>query len=108
MDCTDSADATYKTFAPGNPVYGNITFEGNIHSDSFGDIRSWVKDSYEGNDIRKNITINIRGQQTADAARTFNLLDTFPVHFDWIDVSAGGGAVAKWSLEVRVNRVEME
>jgi phage tail-like protein len=107
MDCTDSADSTYKTYAPGNPVYGNITFEGNIHSDSFGTIRDWVKDCYEGKEIRKAITINIRTQQTEDPARAFNLHDTFPVHFDWIDIAAGGGAVAKWTLEVRVNRCEM-
>lgn len=109
VDCTDSADATYKTYMPGNPSYGNITFEGTCHSGTFPNIKDWVKATYNGEDIRKDITINLRAHQTEDSARGFNLLSCFPTSFNYIDIGAGGssGAVRSWTLEVRVNRIEM-
>jgi phage tail-like protein len=109
VDCTDSADAKYKTFMPGNPVYGNITFEGNVHSNTFSNIKDWVKATYNGEDVRKTISVNIRKHQTEDAARSFTLHDCYPLSFNYVDTGAGGsgGMVRTWTLEVRVNRTEM-
>jgi phage tail-like protein len=107
---TDSGDGKYKTWQPGQPVYGNITFEGVCHPSTFKKIQSWVKDCYDGKEIRKTLTINLRTHQNNDAARTFNLVDTFPQRFNYVDIAAEGnsGAVIHWSLEVRVDRIEMK
>jgi phage tail-like protein len=107
---TDSGDGKYKTWQPGQPVYGNITFEGVCHPSTFTKIQSWVKDCYDGKEIRKTLTINLRTHQNNDAARTFNLVDTFPQRFNYVDIAAEGnsGAVIHWSLEVRVDRIEMK
>lgn len=107
---TDSGDFKYKTWQPGQPVYGNITFEGVCHAGTFKNIQSWVKDCYDGKEIRKTLTINLRTHQQQDAARTFNLVDAFPQAFNYVDIAAEGnaGAVIHWTLEVRVDRIEMK
>lgn len=107
---TDSGDFKYKTWQPGQPVYGNITFEGVCHPGTFKDIQKWVKDCYDGKEIRKTLTINLRQHQTTSSARTFNLVDAFPQRFNYVDIAAEGnsGAVIHWSLEVRVDRIEMK
>jgi phage tail-like protein len=106
---SDGRNWQYKVYQPGQPIYGNITFEGAVHGDTFGNIKGWVKEVYDGNEIRKNIMINIRTQQQDGPARTFNLLSCFPTHFSCIDIGADGvaGSVQHWTLEVRVNRIEM-
>lgn len=107
---TDSGDFKYKAYQPGQPVYGNITFEGVCHKGTFKKIQSWVKDCYDGKEIRKTITINLRTHQQEKAARTFNLVDTFPQAFNYVDIAAEGnaGAVIHWTLEVRCDRIEMK
>lgn len=107
---TDSGDFKYKTYQPGQPVYGNITFEGVCHAGTFSKIQSWVKACYDGKDIRKPITINLRQHQQEGAVRTFNLVDTFPQRFNYVDIAAEGnaGAVIHWTLEVRCDRIEMK
>lgn len=107
---TDSGDFKYKCYQPGQPVYGNITFEGVCHASTFSKIQSWVKACYDGKEIRKTITVNLRVHQSEKAARTFNLVDTFPQAFDYVDIAAEGnnGVVIRWRLEVRVDRIEMK
>ena len=41
--------------------------------------------------------------------RTFNLVDTYPQSFSYVEIADEGnsGAVIRWRLEVRVSRVEM-
>lgn len=106
---TDSGDFKYKTYQPGQPVYGNITFEGVCHAGTFSKIQSWVKACYDGKDIRKPITINLRQHQQEGAVRTFNLVDTFPQRFNYVDIAAEGnaGTVIHWQLEVRVDEIVM-
>jgi phage tail-like protein len=108
---TDSHDFKYKTYQPGQPEYGNITFEGMCHKDTFSKIQSWVKDCYNGSDnvTRKDITINLRTHQQESPIRTFNLHDAFPEAFNYVDVAAEGnaGVNMRWTLEVRVHRITM-
>lgn len=106
---TDSGDFKYKTFQPGQPIYGNITFEGVCHDATFDNIRSWVKAAYNGEEIRKDISINLRTHQQDSPARSFNLIACFPVSFNYVDIAGGGdaGAVMHWQLEVRVDRITM-
>jgi phage tail-like protein len=105
---TDSGDGRnwqYKVFQPGQPEYGNITFTGAEHKDSIGNIKSWVKETYLGNDCRKDISINVF-DQAKGTVRTFNLFDCMPLHFNIINVESGRTEVIHWTLEVRVNRWE--
>lgn len=108
---TDSDDVKYKCYQPGQPEFGNITFEGVCHPSTFNGIQSWVKDCFDGaeNVKRKDITINLRKHQQPDAIRTFNLLNTFPESFNYVDVAAEGnsGVNVRWTLEVRVDRITM-
>jgi phage tail-like protein len=104
----DGRNFQYKTYQPGQPQYGNITFEGVEHKDTIQNIKSWVKDTYDGKEIRKDITIEVF-DQAGDTVRSFNLIDTWPTHFSILDCGAEGsaGTVVKWTLEVRVNRIDM-
>ena len=104
----DGRNYQYKVFQPGQPVYGNIVLEGAEHKDTIGKIKSWVKDVYDGKEIRKDITIEVL-DQAHDTVRTFNLIDTFPTHFNILNVGAEGqsGSVVHWTLEVRVDRIDM-
>lgn len=112
---SDSANHQYKVYQPGMPVYGNITFEGVCHPDTFAKIQSWVKDCYTGKQqakgmvLRKNITINLRQHQQEGAIRTFSLMECFPQRFNYVDIAAEGnaGAVIHWQLEVRVHEINM-
>lgn len=106
---SDGADFRYKVWQPGQPIYGNITFEGVCHDSTFKDVQKWVKECYDGKEIRKTISINLRTHQQAGASRTFELHDTFPVAFNYIDIAAEGasGAVMHWTLELRVDRIKM-
>lgn len=108
---TDSGDFKYKTYQPGQPEYGNITFEGVCHKDTFANIQTWVKDCYNGADHvqRKDITINLRTHQQDTPIRAFNLHDAFPEAFNYVDVAAEGsaGVNIRWTLEVRVDRITM-
>ncbi len=108
---TDSHDHQYKRWQPGQPVYGNITFEGVCHPSTFSKIQGWVKDCYNGKEsvTRKNITINLRQHQQDGAIRTFSLMQAFPQRFNYVDIAAEGnsGAVIHWQLEVRVDEINM-
>jgi len=105
---SDGRHWQYKVYQPGQPVYGNMTFEGLEHADSIGNIRDWVKTVYDGAAPRKDITIEVY-DQAGDTVRTFNLMSCFPLHFSILDVGADGtsGTVVRWTLEVRVNRIDM-
>ena len=106
---SDGRNWQYKVWQPGQPTYGNITFEGVEHKDTFGNIKDWVKQVYDGGEPRKDITVNIRTQQQEGAARAFNLHSCMPTAFSSIDLASEGaaGTVVHWTLEVRVNRMTM-
>lgn len=108
---TDSGDFKYKTFQPGQPDYGTITFTGFSHPDTFSKIQSWVKSCYNGDEsvARKDITINLRTHQQESPIRTFNMHDCIPESFNYVDVAAEGNAGVNvvWNLEVRAHRVKM-
>lgn len=108
---TDSGDFKYKTYQPGQPEFGNITFEGVCHPSTFSSIQSWVKSCYNGDEsvARKEITVNLRTHQQDTPIRTFNLHDCMPEGLNYVDVAAEGnsGVNVRWTLEVRVIRISM-
>jgi len=73
--------------------------------------QAWLKTLLQANAGRtvehRNLLITVvkgNGEK-----RTYNLVDTFPQSFNYVDVAAEGnaGGVIHWTLEVRVQRVEM-
>jgi phage tail-like protein len=96
----------WKTWRPGRPNFGNITFEGSELKDD-NTVESWVKEAYDGNEARKDITIKVRNQKGEDV-RVFNLFSVLPVAYSKIDIGSQGGAqTMHWTLEVNVQRIEM-
>ena len=105
---TTGLDVAEKTYRPGRPNYGNITFEGAEHKSGVKKIRDWVKTAYDGKDARKDMTITIKNQKGEDV-RTFNLISCLPVAYSSIDFGSQGGAqTMHWVLEVRVQQVKMK
>jgi phage tail-like protein len=96
----------WKAWRPGRPNFGNITFEGSeLKTDNT--VEDWVKEAYDGNEARKDITIKVRNQKGEDV-RIFNLFACLPVAYSKIDLgSQGGEATMHWVLEVNVDRIEM-
>lgn len=111
QEATDSADTSYKTYQPDRAAFGTVEFTGIAHPDSFGDIKGWVKENYEGsgNAVRREITINCRKHQQADAIRTFNLIGAYPIAFNYVNISSGqdGSSVVRWNLTVRTQQIKM-
>jgi phage tail-like protein len=103
-------DVKERTYRPGRPVFGNITFEGAEHKGADGTkkIRDWVKMAYDGKDARKNISVTVKNQK-GDDVRTFDLESCLPVSYSSIDLgSQGGPSTMHWVLEVRVQQVKMK
>jgi phage tail-like protein len=101
-------DTAQKTFRPGRPTFGNITFQGAEHTDGVKKIRTWIKTAYDGGDARKDMTVEIHNQK-GEVVRTFNLYRCLPVAYSSIDFnSQGGAATMHWVVEVRVQRIEMK
>jgi len=103
---TTTGNHRWKTFRPGRPNYGNITFEGSeLKTDN--SVESWVKEAYDGKEARKDITVKVRNQKGEDV-RVFNLFRCLPVAYSKIDIgSQGGEQTMHWVLEIRVQRIEM-
>lgn len=107
IPATTGLDIKEKAYRPGRPTFGNITFEGAEHVDGVKKIREWVKKAYDGEESRKDITIEIHSQK-GETVRTFNLFRCLPVAYSSIDFGSQGGAqTMHWVLEVRVQRIEM-
>ena len=77
-----------------------------VDGDKIPNVKDWVKEVYDGKDVRKDITIEIL-DPTGTTLRTFFLPDAMPVRFGIMDVDTGNSEVLHWTLEVRVNRIDM-
>jgi len=108
LECSDGRHYQYEVFQPGQPTYGNIVFEILDHKDSMPNIKQWVKDVYDGKEVRKDITLEVH-DQSKDIVRSFNFCDCFPVSLDYLNCGAAGasGSVGRARLEIRVNRIDM-
>lgn len=105
---TTGSDTSQKTHRPGRPAFGNITLRGAEHTEGVKKIRGWIKDAYDGKDARKDITVEVKNQK-GEAVRTFNLYRCLPVSYSSIDFNSQGGAsTMHWTVEVRVQRIEMK
>jgi len=104
---TTGNDVAQKTFRPGRPAFGNITFTGAEHVEGVKKIRAWIKDAYDGKDARKDITVEVHSQK-GEIVRSFNLMRCLPTAYSSVDFgSQGGVATMNWVVEVRVPRVEI-
>ena len=77
-----------------------------VDGDKIPNVKDWVKEVYDGKDVRKDITIEIL-DPTGTTIRTFFLPNASPVRFGIMDVDTGNSDVLHWTLEVRVNRIDM-
>ena len=108
IQATTGNNTRERTYRPGRPTFGNITFEGAEDLQSVKKVKSWVKDAYDGKPSRKNITVEVKGQDQK-TVRTFNLMNCLPIAYSSIDFGSQGGAgTMHWVLEVYVQRVEMK
>ena len=103
---TDSTDATWDSFMPGNPVYNTWTITLASHPDN-ADIKDWVKNAVNGQDIRKIIELNYRSSPQESPIRTINCIDAFPMSYNSGDYSAGSGQVLVEKLVVKCGRIEI-
>jgi phage tail-like protein len=103
---TTTGNDKWKSWRPGRPKFGNITFEGSeLKTDN--NVEKWVEEAYKGTEARKDITIKVRNQKGEDV-RIFNLFSCLPVAYSKIDLGSQGGAqTMHWVLELNVQRIEM-
>jgi len=104
---TTGNDVRCKTWRPGRPQFGNITFTGAEHKEGVKTIRQWLKDAHDGKDARKDITVEVHDQK-GEVVRSFNLMRCLPVAYHSVDFGSQGGVHTMcWNVEVRVQRVEI-
>ncbi|MFZ5827740.1 MAG: phage tail protein [Bacillota bacterium] len=89
-----------RVWAPGQPHFGNITFERKL--DGSKELHQWWLDASRGKNIRKSISLIYLDRAGNEVAR-YNLFECFPVAWS---VSLGDSGLVE-RLEVRVNRIEM-
>jgi len=96
----------FLTSRPLGPEPVSVRLRVDFVQGSFPSVKDWVQAVYGGKDIRKDIIVKIL-DPSGSPVRTFNLIDCFPTSFDLIGVDTANPDVMPWTLEVRVNRIEM-
>lgn len=100
-----SGDDNIVRALPGVGRPNNVIITGFLTRDT--SMENWIREVYNGKDIRKDITVTILNPK-GEGLRTFDLIDCFPTRYEILDMDSGpSGEVMKWTLEVRVNRIEM-
>jgi len=109
VEVDDGRRHQYKQFMPGDPHYPMIVF--NLvpsTEEEFSEINDWVKEIYDGHEIRKDITITIK-KANGDALSTIALLDCTPSYWSHsVADSLFKPMPADMRLETRCNRVTMD
>ena len=102
----DGRHAQWDTTQPGSPIYTDWTIISNSHA---GDttLEVWWKDTVEGKDLRKDITLNYRVNPLEDPIRTLNCIDASPVSYDPGDYF-GYSQVLVEKIVVRCDRVTIQ
>jgi hypothetical protein len=99
-----------RLYRPGAPGFAPAVLGGMYGGNAAAELTAWVNVQAAGQDVRKDITIEVRDQR-GEAVRTFNLHDCFPIRFEPVSVDVkerpGGASSIQWTLEVRVNRITM-
>jgi phage tail-like protein len=90
---------------PGAGEVKHVDITGFLTKDT--SIQDWVMDTYNGKDIRKDITVEVMGPKK-DTIRTFNLHDCWPTSFEILDLDAEDKSeTVKFTFTVKVNRIEI-
>ena len=107
---TEGRNSQYQVFQPGRPQYAPVTFTIAEHPDTAPNVSDWVKQTYDGAAIRRNIVVNLRPLPTETPARTYTFHGCFPIAYErlsGIDL-VSGPVVNQLSLKVRCDRVEVD
>ncbi|MFZ5824097.1 MAG: phage tail protein [Bacillota bacterium] len=100
-DPDDDGDGVLdKVYQPGQPQYGNITFERKL--DGSRKLHQWWLETAQGTNMRKSISLIYLDRAGNEVVR-YNLFECFPVAWS---VSLGESGLVE-RLEVRVDRIEM-
>ena len=106
-DVTQSNDPTWRQFTNGAVRYGEGRFTFRVSDSNFNkDLSAWQKDTGAGKNIRKNVTITIFKKDRSTVARTYNLIECFPLSFSGGDFTTGAESNLA-ELRVCPTRVEL-
>lgn len=90
-DVTSSNDPNWRTIRSGVPRFGQARFTFRTNDQQLnGDLRTWVNDTRQGKNIRKQISIFLMQRDQSTIGRTYNLENCFPVSFTSGDFTTGG------------------
>lgn len=98
--------STWAITQPGNPIYDDWTIISNSHADD-RTLEDWWKDTIDGKEVRKDITLNYRVNPQEIPIRTINCMNAFPVSYNPGDY-LGSGQVLVEKIVVRCNYVTMQ
>lgn len=105
-EMTTGLDVEYKTYQPGKPVYGNVTFTSEVLPGGAKELQAWFQEVSRGKNIRKNITVTLfKSDKTP--GRSYSLFDCFPTQWSEVDLSAAGGVHTE-TLRVSIGRIEFK
>ncbi|MBI2883140.1 MAG: phage tail protein [Candidatus Methylomirabilis oxyfera] len=93
-DVTQSNDPTWKQFTNGAVRYGEARFTFRVSDSNFNkDLSEWIKDTVtNGERARKTINIMLLDDRST-VARTYNLVECFPLSFSGDDFTTVGGSL---------------
>jgi phage tail-like protein len=105
IDAVEGDPGVFKAWEPGDAHFGHATFS-IVPLQGPSQLEQWIKDAAAGMDVRKNITITLL-KRDATPARTFNLIDCFPVKYDPGDYSPSSN-VAMETITTKIDRVTLQ
>lgn len=74
-------DVREKTFRPGRPTFGAVTFVANPTRDATARLGQWAKLAYDGRDARKDVRVELLGAK-GEPVRTYVLTACVPSSYD--------------------------
>jgi hypothetical protein len=105
IEIGSSRDGQYKSFQPGQPRYAPVQLTLAEDSQALETAHDWVKQTYQGNEDRRDLTIDVRNQ-VDDNVLMFVLLDCIPSELT--PVSAGTeGSTRYMKLVTECGRIEI-
>ena len=107
IQITDRADAMWAITQPGQPDYGTWTITANPHPDDHT-FEVWWKDTFDGMEVRKDITLNYRSSPQDSPIRTINCIDAIPVSYNPGDYIQSSGQVLVEKIVVKCNTISIQ
>jgi len=107
IETTEDPDAEYRTFQPGQPIYGNVTLRAPALPQGARGLRSCFVNPATGQLAPKNVSVVILGSNGAEARR-YNLMECFPIRFDPGDYSPANRRPRAQTAVLAIGGVELD